>query len=34
MKKYFLSTMVSMAAFLLSMPVSQAASIANPFGCF
>ena len=34
MNKYFLSTMVSIAAFLLSMPVSQAASIAKSFGCF
>jgi len=34
MKKYFLSTMVSVAAFLLSAPVSQAASIVKPLGCF
>lgn len=34
MKKYFLSTTVSIAAFLLSAPLSQAAPIDNPFGYF
>jgi len=33
MKKYFLSTTVSIAVFLLSAPLSQAASIANSLGC-